>query len=54
MTLPVAIAGFQPQGECYFSTMTAAYLLMFGPAFIALAAIQRWFMKGLTEEAIKF
>lgn len=54
MTLPVAIAGFQPQGEWYFSTMTAAYLLMFGPAFIVLAAVQRWFMKGLTEGAIKF
>ena len=46
--------GFQPQGEWYFSTMTAAYLLMFGPAFIVLAAIQRWFMKGLTEGAVKF
>jgi len=54
ITLPVAIAGFQPQGEWYFSTMTAAYLLMFGPAFVVLATIQRWFMKGLTEGAIKF
>jgi ABC-type glycerol-3-phosphate transport system permease component len=54
ITLPVAIAGFQPQGEWYFSTMTAAYLLMFGPAFVVLAAIQRWFMKGLTEGAVKF
>ena len=54
ITLPVAIAGFQPQGEWYFSTMTAAYLLMFGPAFVVLAVIQRWFMKGLTEGAIKW
>ncbi|HEV8636629.1 MAG TPA: carbohydrate ABC transporter permease [Chloroflexota bacterium] len=55
ITLPVAIAGFQPQsGEWYFSTMTAAYLLMFGPAFVVLVAVQRWFMKGLTEGALKF
>lgn len=55
ITLPVAIASLQPQGgEWHFSTMTAAYLLMFGPAFVVLVIIQRWFMRGLTEGAIKF
>jgi ABC-type glycerol-3-phosphate transport system permease component len=55
LTLPVIIAGFQPQGgEWHFSTMTAAYMLMFFPAFIVLAIVQRWFMRGLTEGAIKF
>jgi ABC-type glycerol-3-phosphate transport system permease component len=55
LTLPVVIAGFQPQaGEWHFSTMAAAYMLMFFPAFVVLAAIQRWFMRGLTEGAIKF
>jgi ABC-type glycerol-3-phosphate transport system permease component len=55
LTLPVAIAGFQPQaGEWHFSTMTAAYMLMFFPAFVVLAVVQRWFMRGLTEGAIKF
>jgi ABC-type glycerol-3-phosphate transport system permease component len=55
LTLPVVIAGFQPQsGEWYFSTMAAAYMLMFFPAFVVLAVVQRWFMRGLTEGAIKF
>jgi len=55
LTLPVVIAGFQPQaGEWHFSTMAAAYMLMFFPAFVVLAIIQRWFMRGLTEGAIKF
>ena len=55
LTLPVIIAGFQPQaGEWHFSTMAAAYMLMFFPAFVVLAIVQRWFMRGLTEGAIKF
>jgi len=55
LTLPVVIAGFQPQaGEWHFSTMAAAYMLMFFPAFVVLAIVQRWFMRGLTEGAIKF
>jgi ABC-type glycerol-3-phosphate transport system permease component len=55
LTLPVIIAGFQPQaGEWHFSTMAAAYMLMFFPAFVVLAVVQRWFMRGLTEGAIKF
>lgn len=55
LTLPVVIAGFQPQaGEWGFSTMAAAYMLMFAPGFIVMAIIQRWFMKGLTEGALKF
>ena len=55
LTLPVVLAGFQPQaGEWHFSTMAAAYMLMFFPAFVVLAVIQRWFMRGLTEGAIKF
>lgn len=54
-TLPVAIATLQPQtGEWHFSTVTAAYMLMFGPPFIIMAIVQRWFMKGLTEGGIKF
>jgi multiple sugar transport system permease protein len=54
-TLPVAIATLQPQtGEWHFSTVTAAYMLMFCPAFVVLAVVQRWFMRGLTEGGIKF
>jgi multiple sugar transport system permease protein len=54
-TLPVAIATLQPQtGEWHFSTVTAAYMLMFGPPFVVMAVVQRWFMKGLTEGGIKF
>jgi ABC-type glycerol-3-phosphate transport system permease component len=53
-TLPVAIATLQPQtGEWHFSTVTAAYMLMFGPAFLVMAILQRWFLKGLTEGGIK-
>ena len=30
------------------------YMLMFFPAFLVLAIIQRWFMRGLTAGGIKF
>jgi multiple sugar transport system permease protein len=54
-TLPVAIATLQPAaGEWNFANVTAAYMLMFVPAFIVLAIVQRWFMRGLTEGGIKF
>ncbi len=54
-TLPVAIATLQPQtGEWHFSTVTAAYMLMFAPPFVVMVLVQRWFMKGLTEGGIKF
>lgn len=54
-TLPVAIATLQPQtGEWHFSTVTAAYMLMFAPPFLVMVLVQRWFMKGLTEGGIKF
>jgi len=54
-TLPVAIATLQPQtGEWHFSTVAAAYMLMFGPPFLLMALVQRWFMKGLTAGGIKF
>jgi ABC-type glycerol-3-phosphate transport system permease component len=54
-TLPVQIALLQPQtGEWHFNTVTAAYMLMFAPAFVVLAFLQRWFMRGLTEGALKF
>jgi ABC-type glycerol-3-phosphate transport system permease component len=54
-TLPVAIAALQPQtGEWHFSTVAAAYMLMFGPPFLLMALVQRWFMKGLTAGGIKF
>ena len=54
-TLPVAIATLQPStGEWHFSTVAAAYMLMFGPPFLVMAIVQRWFMKGLTAGAIKF
>jgi ABC-type glycerol-3-phosphate transport system permease component len=54
-TLPVAIATLQPAaGEWNFANVTAAYMLMFGPAFVVLAVVQRWFMRGLTEGGIKF
>lgn len=54
-TIPVAIAALNPDGgEWNFSTVMAAYMLMFFPAFVVLAIIQRWFMRGLTEGAIKF
>jgi hypothetical protein len=49
-TLPVAIATLQPQtGEWHFSTVTAAYMLMFAPPFLVMALVQRWFIRGLTE-----
>jgi ABC-type glycerol-3-phosphate transport system permease component len=54
-TIPVAIAALNPDGgEWHFSTVMAAYMLMFFPPFVVLVLIQRWFMKGLTEGAIKF
>lgn len=54
-TLPVAIATLQPQtGEWHFSTVTAAYMLMFAPPFLVMALAQRWFVRGLTEGGIKF
>lgn len=54
-TIPVAIAALNPDGgEWHFSTVMAAYMLMFFPAFVVLVIIQRWFMRGLTEGAIKF
>jgi ABC-type glycerol-3-phosphate transport system permease component len=54
-TLPVAIATLQPQtGEWHFSTVTAAYMLMFAPPFLVMLLVQRWFIKGLTEGGIKF
>jgi len=54
-TLPVAIATLQPStGEWHFSTVAAAYMLMFAPPFLVMALVQRWFMKGLTAGAIKF
>jgi len=54
-TLPVEIALLQPQtGEWHFNTVTAAYMLMFGPAFLVLVALQRWFLRGLSEGALKF
>lgn len=54
-TLPVEISLLQPQtGEWHFNTVTAAYMLMFGPAFLVLVALQRWFLRGLSEGALKF
>jgi ABC-type glycerol-3-phosphate transport system permease component len=54
-TLPVQIALLQPNtGEWHFNTVTAAYMLMFGPAFLVLVVLQRRFMRGLTEGALKF
>jgi ABC-type glycerol-3-phosphate transport system permease component len=54
-TLPVAIATLQPQtGEWHFSTVTAAYMLMFAPPFLVMVLVQRWFVRGLTEGGIKF
>jgi ABC-type glycerol-3-phosphate transport system permease component len=54
-TLPVEISLLQPQtGEWHFNTVTAAYMLMFGPAFLVLVLLQRWFLRGLSEGALKF
>jgi ABC-type glycerol-3-phosphate transport system permease component len=54
-TLPVEITLLQPQtGEWHFNTVTAAYMLMFGPAFLVLVLLQRWFLRGLSEGALKF
>jgi ABC-type glycerol-3-phosphate transport system permease component len=55
-TLPVGIALVQPSttGSWHFGTVMAAYMLMFFPAFVILVVVQRWFMKGLTEGAIKW
>lgn len=54
-TLPVEITLLQPQtGDWHFNTVTAAYMLMFGPAFLILVLLQRWFLRGLTEGALKF
>ncbi|HEV8636636.1 MAG TPA: carbohydrate ABC transporter permease [Chloroflexota bacterium] len=55
-TLPVGIALVQPTttGAWHFGTVMAAYMLMFFPAFVILVLVQRWFMKGLTEGAIKW
>ena len=55
-TLTVGIALVQPTttGSWHFGTVMAAYMLMFFPAFVVLVLVQRWFMKGLTEGAIKW
>jgi ABC-type glycerol-3-phosphate transport system permease component len=55
-TLTVGIALVQPTttGAWHFGTVMAAYMLMFFPAFVVLVLVQRWFMKGLTEGAIKW
>jgi ABC-type glycerol-3-phosphate transport system permease component len=54
-TLPVQITLLQPNtGEWHFNTVTAAYMLMFGPAFLVLVVLQRRFLRGVTEGALKF
>ena len=55
-TLPVGITMVQPASgtEWHFPAVTAAYTLMFLPTFLVMSAMQKWFVKGLSEGAVKF
>jgi len=54
-TLPVVLAStFGGFGEWAWPRLAAIYVIAIAPGLIAFAVAQRWYMKGLSEGAIKF
>jgi len=53
-TFPVVLAQANSgQGQWAWSRVAAMYIIAIAPGIIGFAASQRWYMKGLTEGAIK-
>jgi ABC-type glycerol-3-phosphate transport system permease component len=54
-TFPVVLATtFGGFGEWAFPRVAAMYIMAITPGIIAFAILQRWYMKGLQEGALKF
>jgi ABC-type glycerol-3-phosphate transport system permease component len=54
-TFPVVLAStFTSFGEWAFPRVAAMYVMAIAPGIIAFAFLQRWYMKGLQEGALKF
>jgi ABC-type glycerol-3-phosphate transport system permease component len=54
-TFPVALTStFSAYGEWAYPRVAAMYIMAIAPGIIAFAFLQRWYMKGLQEGALKF
>jgi len=54
-TFPVALTStFSSFGEWAYPRVAAMYIMAIAPGIIAFAFLQRWYMKGLQEGALKF
>jgi ABC-type glycerol-3-phosphate transport system permease component len=54
-TFPVALTStFSSFGEWAMPRVAAMYIMAIAPGIIAFAFLQRWYMKGLQEGALKF
>jgi ABC-type glycerol-3-phosphate transport system permease component len=54
-TFPVALTStFSSYGEWAYPRVAAMYVMAIAPGIIAFAVLQRWYMKGLQEGALKF
>jgi ABC-type glycerol-3-phosphate transport system permease component len=53
-TMPVVLAAaFAGMGQWAWPRIAAVYVMVILPGILAFAASQRWFMKGLTEGALR-
>ena len=53
-TMPVVLAAaFAGMGQWAWPRIAAVYIIVITPGIVAFALSQRWFMKGLTEGALK-
>jgi ABC-type glycerol-3-phosphate transport system permease component len=54
-TFPVALTStFSSFGQWAYPRVAAMYVMAIAPGIIAFALLQRWYMKGLQEGALKF
>jgi ABC-type glycerol-3-phosphate transport system permease component len=54
-TFPVALTStFSSYGEWAMPRVAAMYVMAIAPGILAFAILQRWYMKGLQEGALKF